>query len=112
MAAIGKVGRQQVASRIGVSRNSLMKILGAKCQNLSPRLSQKIGSAIAVLNFEACEEQKLLELARIEVAKIRLSEFARRLQINKANLKNVLDGRRKAGRRFVQGLVSYFNPCA
>jgi DNA-binding MarR family transcriptional regulator len=55
------------------------------------------------------EEMNLLALARIEAANIRLSEFARRLQINKSNLKNVLDGKRKAGRRFVQDLMIYFN---
>jgi plasmid maintenance system antidote protein VapI len=108
-AAIGKFGKRQVATRIGISRNSLTKIIDAKNQNLSPRLSQKIGSAIASLNSEASEEKKLLELARAEVGNVGLSEFARRLQINKSNLKNILDGRRKAGRRFVEGLVSYLN---
>jgi hypothetical protein len=61
------------------------------------------------LNSEASEEKKLLALARIEAANIGLSEFARRLQINKSNLKNILDGRRQAGRRLYEGLVSYFN---
>jgi hypothetical protein len=107
--AIIKCGKQQMSSHIGISRNTLSKILDMKCQNLLPHLSQKIGSAIAVLKSEASEEKKLLELAKIEVASIGLSEFARRLQINKANLKNTLDGKRKASRQFVEGLLSYFN---
>jgi hypothetical protein len=53
--AIVKFGKPQVASRIGISRNSLTKSFDTKCQNLSPRLSQKIGSAIVVLNSEASE---------------------------------------------------------
>jgi hypothetical protein len=111
--AIGKFGKQQVASRIGVSRNTVAQILGMKCQKLSSRISQKIISALAVLNSHSCAEtdkhSNLLELARDEVAKIGLSEFARRLQLNKSNLKNVLDGRRKGGRRLLKGLVIYFN---
>jgi hypothetical protein len=46
MVIIGRFGKQELASRIGVSRNSLTKILDMKCQNLSPRISHKIGSAI------------------------------------------------------------------
>jgi hypothetical protein len=40
--AISKFGKQQLTSWIGVSRNSLAKILDMKWQNLSPRISQKI----------------------------------------------------------------------
>jgi hypothetical protein len=61
------------------------------------------------LNSEASEENKLLKLATVEVGKNGLSEFARRLQINKANLKNTLDRRRKASGQFVEGLLSYLN---
>jgi hypothetical protein len=32
MAAIGKFGKQQLATRIGISRNSLSKILDVKCE--------------------------------------------------------------------------------
>lgn len=42
----------------------------------------------AALNSEPPQEKKPLELASIELAKIGLSEFARRLQIDKANMKN------------------------
>lgn len=106
-AAIGKFGKQRLASHIGISRSSLTKILDAKCQSLSARLSQNIGSAIAVLNSKASEGEKLLELARMEVANIGLSEFSRRLPTNKANLKNILGGKRKAGRRFFEAFASY-----
>ncbi|MGA3062890.1 MAG: hypothetical protein ABSD90_06640 [Methylocystis sp.] len=111
--AIGKLGKQQVASLIGVSRNTLAQILDAKCQRLSLRISQNIVSAIAALNSNSLDEEiqhsNLLELARAEVAEIGLSELARRLQIDKSNLKNILDGRRKSSRRFVGQLVSYFS---
>jgi plasmid maintenance system antidote protein VapI len=98
MTAIGTFGKQEMASRIGISRNSLTKILDVKCQNLSPQIFHKIGSAIAVLNSEASEEMKLLELIRAEVGKIGLSEFARRLQVDAANLSKVTDGKRKLSR--------------
>jgi hypothetical protein len=68
MVAVGKFGKPQLAWRIGISRNSLTKILDRKCQNLSPRMSQKIGSAIATLNVHSLGEEtqnaNLLELAR------------------------------------------------
>lgn len=67
-------GNQQVASRIGVSRNSLTKILDMECQNLSPRIPRKITGAITALNANSLDEEQqnfhLLELARDEVAKI------------------------------------------
>jgi hypothetical protein len=64
--------KQELASRIGISRNCLAKILDLKCENLSPRISQKIGSAIAALNMHSLGEETqnaiLLELARAETA--------------------------------------------
>jgi hypothetical protein len=108
MAAIGKFGKPQVASRAGVSRNSLTKFLDAKCHNLPPRLSQKIGMAIAALNLEASEEKTLLELARIEAANIGLSEFARRLQVDASNLGKVVDGKRKFSSQLAARVDGYF----
>jgi hypothetical protein len=46
MVAVGKFGKPQLASHIGIFRNSLAKILDLKCQNLSPRISRNIRSAI------------------------------------------------------------------
>jgi hypothetical protein len=86
----------------------LTKILGAKCQNLPPRLSQKIGSAIAVLNFGTSEEKKLLELVRAEVGKIGLSEWARRLSIDVSNLSKVVDGKRTLSRQLAAKFHDYF----
>jgi hypothetical protein len=106
VATIDKFGKPQVASRIGISR--LTKILDTKCQKLSPRISQRIGSAIAALNSEASEEQKLLELAGIEVASIGLSEFAGRLQVDASNLSKVMDGKRKLSRQLAARFDGYF----
>jgi plasmid maintenance system antidote protein VapI len=109
--AISKFGKQQLASCIGVSRNSLTKILDMKCQNLSPRMSQKIGSAIAALNMHSLGEETqnaiLLELARAETAEIGLSEFARRLQIDASNLSKVTDGKRKLSRQLAATFERY-----
>ena len=83
--AVGMFGKQRVASRMGISRNSLTKILDMKCQNLSPRISQKLGSAISALNSCWLEEENqnsnLLGLARVEVADIGLSD-ARGLKVD------------------------------
>jgi hypothetical protein len=112
MVAIGVFDKQQLASHIGISRNSLAKILEMKCQNLSPRFSQKIRSAIAILNSYFLDEQnrksQLLELAKAEVAKIGLSEFARRLQIDASNLSKVTDGKRKLSRQLAARFERYF----
>jgi hypothetical protein len=110
--AIGKFGKQHVASRIGISRNNLTKILDMKCQNLSPRISQKIGSAILGLNSRWLEEENqnlnLLALARVKVAKIGLSEFARRLRVDASNLNKVVDGKRKLSRQLAARFERYF----
>jgi hypothetical protein len=45
--AAGKFGKPQLASRIGIHRNSLTKILATNCQTLSPRISQKIDAVSA-----------------------------------------------------------------
>jgi hypothetical protein len=106
--AIVKFGKPQVASRIGISRNSLTKSFDTKCQNLSPRLSQKIGSAIVVLNSEASEVKKLLDFARIEVTKTGLSEFARRLQVDASDLNKIVEGKRKLSRQLAVKFERYF----
>jgi hypothetical protein len=108
-ASIDRVGKQQFVSLIGISRNSLTKILDVKCQNLSPRISQKIGSAIAVLISKASEERWLLELVTIEVANIGLSEFARRLQIDASNLSKIVEGKRKLSRHLAARFERYFS---
>src|ERR1700732_533218 len=104
----GKCGKPQLASHIGISRNSLAKILDLKCQNLSPRISQKVGSAIAALNSEASEEKKLLELAGAEIAEVGLSEFARRLRIDASNLNKITDGERQLSRGLAARFARYF----
>ena len=108
MLASGKFSRQQLASRIGISRNSLTKILDMKCENLSPRISQKIGSAITALNLRSLDEENqsshLLEVAKDEVTEIGLSEFARRFQVDASNLSKVVDGKRKLSRQLVARL--------
>jgi hypothetical protein len=112
MVAVGKFGKPQLASRIGISRNSLTIILDMKCQNLSPRISQKIGSAITGLNSRWLEEENqnsnLLALARAKVAKIGLSEFARRLRVDASNLSKVVDGKRKLSRQLAARFERYF----
>jgi plasmid maintenance system antidote protein VapI len=111
MVAVGKFGKPQLASRIGISRNSLAKILDLKCQNVSPRISQKIGSAIAALNVHSLGEEKqnaiLLELARAETAEIGLSEFARLLEIDASNLSKVTDGKWKLSRQLAARFERY-----
>jgi plasmid maintenance system antidote protein VapI len=110
--AISKFGKQQMAACIGISRNSLTKILDMKCQNLSPRASQKIASAITASNWHSLDEEKhnskLLELGRVKVAEIGLSEFARRLRIDASNLNKVVDGKRKLSRHLAARFEKYF----
>jgi hypothetical protein len=110
--AVGKFGKQQLASRIGVSRNCLTKILDMGCQILSPRISQKIGSAITALNSNSLDEEKhnsnLLELVRVEIADIGLSEFARRLQIDVSNLNKVMNGKRQLSGQLAARFKKYF----
>jgi len=111
--AIDNCGKQQLASRIGVSRNSLNKILDTKCRNLSPRISLNVRAAMMTLNSHSLHEEtrnsSLLELARVEVAKVGLSEFARRLQVDVSNLNKVVDGTRKMSRQLAARLERFFS---
>jgi len=113
MAAIGKLSKQRVASSIGVARNNLTKILDMKCQKVSPRISQKIGSAITALNSSSLDEDvqnsNLLELARAETVKIGSSEFARRLQIDASNLSKIVEGKRILNRQLAVRFERYFS---
>ncbi|HEY8650461.1 MAG TPA: hypothetical protein VIL70_06060, partial [Chthoniobacterales bacterium] len=113
MLATGKFNKQQLASCIGISRNSLTKILDMKCENLPARISQKIGSALTELNSYSLDEENrisnLLELARVKVAKIGLSEFARRLQVDVSNLNKVMDAKRKLSRQLAARFERYFS---
>jgi hypothetical protein len=112
MVIIGRFGKQELASRIGVSRNSLTKILDMKCQNLSPRISQKIGSAITSLNSCSLDDENhnsnLLVLARVKVAEIGLSEFAQRLQVDASNLSKIMDGKRRFRWQLAAKFERYF----
>jgi plasmid maintenance system antidote protein VapI len=110
--AVGKFGKQRLASRIGISRNSVAQILDIKCQELSPRISQNIGYAITALNTNSLDEKNqnlhLLELVRVKVAEIGLSEFARRLQVDASNVSKVVDGKRKLSRHLAAKFERYF----
>jgi plasmid maintenance system antidote protein VapI len=75
---------------------------------LSPEKSQKIGSGIAALNSGVSEEEKLLDLARAEVANIGIAEFARQLQIDPSNLSKVVDSKRNLSRELAAKLDGYF----
>jgi hypothetical protein len=84
-----------------------------KCENLPPRISQKIGSAVTASHWHSLDEEKhnskLLELARVKVAEIGLSEFARRMQIDASNLSKVTDGKRKLSRELAARFERYFD---
>jgi hypothetical protein len=73
--AISKFGKQHVASRIGVSHNTLAHTLDMGCQSHE---------------YEK-QNSNMLELARVEVAEVGLSEFARRLRIDASNLGKVME---------------------
>jgi hypothetical protein len=111
MVAVGKFGKPQLASWIGISRNSLTKILDMRCQNLAPRISQKIGAAMTALNSNSLDQENqnsnLLEVARVEIADIGLSEFARRLKVDASNLSKVVDGKRKVSRQLAGNVERY-----
>jgi hypothetical protein len=55
----------------------------------------------------ASNEKALLEWARIEVANVGLSQFARRLQINASNLSKITNGERKLSRRLTAQFDGY-----
>ncbi len=98
---VEEFGERVVASQIGVSRNTLRRILSGGNQSTSRRVLRQIAAATHTLSGERTDRlaasSRLREVAQAETRKIGLAELARRLGSDASNLRKAINGRREFG---------------
>ena len=91
---VERVGQREAAKELGISRVKLVKLLGngfSRCSaEFVQRISAIVGQVNLRLNRENREKSKLLKLLRRDVGKVGIAEFARRQNLDPANLSKVL----------------------
>jgi transcriptional regulator with XRE-family HTH domain len=90
-----------VARQIGVSRNTLRRILSGGNKSPSPRMLRQISAATHALIAERTDRfatsASLREFARAEAQKIGIVELARRVGSDPSNLRKAINGTREFG---------------
>jgi DNA polymerase elongation subunit (family B) len=98
---VGEFGERVVASQIGVSRNTLRRILSGGNRSPSRRMLRQIVAATHALSTERTDRlatsTRLREFAQAEARKIGLAELARRLGSDPSNLRKAINGTREFG---------------
>jgi hypothetical protein len=96
---VGECGERVVAQQIGVSRNTLRRILSGGNRSLSRRILRQIAAATHTLSAERTDRRarsaRLREAAKTEAQKIGVAELARRLGIDPSNLRKAIKGERQ-----------------
>jgi transcriptional regulator with XRE-family HTH domain len=109
---IGEFGERMVAKQIGVSRNTLRRILSGENQSPSRRLLQQIAATTHALGAEQNDlravSTRLRGIAQTEVEKIGVSEFARRIDTDPSNLRKAISGERKFGLKLQKAVRLYY----
>jgi hypothetical protein len=98
---VEEFGERVVASQIGVSRNTLRRILSGGNRSPSRRMLRQIAAATHTLSAERTDRlarsTRLREFAQAEARKIGLAELARRLGLDPSNLRKAINGTREFG---------------
>lgn len=98
---------RSLAEEAGISRTTLRKVgTGAKVRSTT---LTKVVAGIGRQKAEFAEVTKLRDLAAVEIAKIGLTEFARRLDCDPSNFLKSIAARRKIGAQLKSKLDKYFN---
>lgn len=96
--AAKNLGQRKLAERLGISRQTLAKLLRKRSApiptGIAGLIAREIASLIGEVRKREAQITALLRKARIEIKKIGLSEFARRLGVDPSNLAKVLNGER------------------
>jgi transcriptional regulator with XRE-family HTH domain len=99
------------ARQIGVSRNTLRRILGVGNRKPSRRILRQIAAAAHTLKAEAAERSaafgRLRELAKTEAERISVVQLARRTDADPSNLRKAINGEREFGLKLEQALRRY-----
>jgi plasmid maintenance system antidote protein VapI len=92
-------GEARIAQRMGISRNTLRKMIQAPNKTLSVRGVQKIARTSAALQLEQSEinsaNGKLRGLTRDEASRVGMAELARRLGVCRVSLSYFVNGKRE-----------------
>ncbi|THD70420.1 MAG: hypothetical protein E7813_08315 [Bradyrhizobium sp.] len=109
---VGAQGLRATATEIGISRTKLTKLLENELVGCPAAFLQRI-SRIAVAinsrkNRENEQDAELMGLVKAEIRKIGISELARRLQVDPANLAKIVAGNRALPRLLRDLLRAYF----
>jgi hypothetical protein len=110
---VGEFGERVVASQLGVSRNTLRRILSGENRSPSRRILRQIAAASQALTAERTDRlatsTRLREFAQAEARKIGLAELARRLGAHPSNLRKAINGTREFGLK-LQGIARRYRP--
>jgi hypothetical protein len=98
---------RKLAEDAGISRTTLRKL--GKGQKVRSTILSKVATGIGKQRAEIAEVVKLRELASAEIAEIGLTEFARRLKCDPANLAKAISGKRKFGCKLISETMNYFS---
>jgi transcriptional regulator with XRE-family HTH domain len=110
---VEEFGERTVARQINVSRNTLRRILSGENQSPSRRLLRQIAAATHALRAEQNDlravSTRLRGIAKTEVERIGVSEFARRIDTDPSNLRKAISGEREFGLE-LQRAVRLYHP--
>ena len=108
---VGEFGERVVASQIGVSRNTLRRILSGENRSPSRRILRQIAAATHALTVEQTDKHaastRLREVAQAEARGIGLAELARRLNSDPSNLTKAISGTREFGHQSQDAMRCY-----
>jgi transcriptional regulator with XRE-family HTH domain len=98
---VGEFGERVVARQVGISRNTLRRILSSGNRSPSRRMLRQIAAATHALSAERtgglATSTRFREFAHAEARKIGLAELARRLAVDPSNLRKAITGARAFG---------------
>ena len=103
-------GKREVAERLGVSRGTLRKVANGSLRSVSSTTAARWSVSLSAMIAEAASEQRriseLIELAKAEIERLRLSGFARQVGIDPAQLHRAISEGRGSKQmiRQLQGL--------
>jgi DNA-binding Xre family transcriptional regulator len=100
---------RQLAEMAGISRNTARKLKSQPEQGLRKSTISKMTRALAQQQAENQELQQLMQQTAAEIQKIGLSEFARRINCDPANLSKIMAGKRRMSTALTIRITGYFD---
>jgi hypothetical protein len=100
---------RQFAELAGISRNTARKLKTQPEQGLTKKTIARISTAIALQEAENQKMQQLMQQMAGEIQKTSLSEFARRINCDTANLSKIMAGKRKMSTALTIRVMGYFD---